>query len=72
MLWRNLALTFVWAKPFQNILIDIHILHVYSISKVEIKRLRESLPPARLTQQRDELFTMNILNGAQEMQRSSQ
>jgi hypothetical protein len=49
---------------------------MYYISKVKIKWLGESLPPARLTQQRGELFTVFYLvhrprNGAQEMQHSS-
>jgi hypothetical protein len=49
---------------------------MYYISKVKIKRLGESLPPARLTQQRGELFTVFYLvhrpvNGAQEMQHSN-
>ena len=49
---------------------------MYYISKVKIKRLGESLPPARLTQQRGELFTVFYLvhrpvNRAQEMQHSS-
>jgi hypothetical protein len=49
---------------------------VYSILKVEKKRLRESLPPARLTQQRDYLqwvfyLVHRLVNGAQEMQHSA-
>jgi hypothetical protein len=50
---------------------------MYYILKVKIKRLGESLAPARLTQQRDQLFTVFYLvhcpvNRAQEMQHSGQ
>ena len=50
---------------------------MYYISKVKMEWLGESLPPARLTQQQDELFTVFYLihrpvNRAQEMHHSSQ
>jgi hypothetical protein len=50
---------------------------MYYISKVKMEWLGESLPPARLTRQQDELFTVFYLihrpvNRAQEMHHSSQ
>jgi hypothetical protein len=53
MLWHNLAFTFTGETVSEHFNVDPY--PVYSILKVEKKGLRESLPPARLTQQRDYL-----------------